>query len=246
MKSISFRNKILALILTIIVIFTLTIIIAITNSFNWILEDIIFKNEINNVAQKSELTSNWFEEKKSDLEIYANTQVVQSGSWPEKINYLQTELQKRDNNYFFFFIADKNGDYSTTIESNAGNINDRNYFSEVLNGKTVISDPIISKSTGKPIIVIASPIAGNNLSLLGASIEIKDLSNYINRYTNNEEGIYSFLINDQGNIVAHPQQNNLNNYLFYNYSSFFDYEYNFIENIINQKQGRVYPALSEL
>lgn len=239
MKSISFRNKILALILTIIVIFTLTVIIAITNSFNWLLEDIIFENEINNVAQKSELTANWFEEKKSDLEIYANTQVVQSGSWSEKLNYLQTELQKRDNNYFFFFIADKNGDYSTTIESNAGNINDRNYFSEVLNGKTIISDPIISKSTGKPIIVIASPIAGNNLSLLGASIEIKDLSNYINRYTNNEEGIYSFLINDQGNIVAHPQQNNLNNYLFYNYSSFFDYEYNFIEDIINQKQGNL-------
>src|SRR6056297_3951974 len=98
MKNISFRNKILALILSIIIIFTLTIIIAITNSFNWILEDIIFENEKNNVAQKSELTANWFEEKKSDMEIYANTQVVQHGSWQEKLSYLRTELQKRENN----------------------------------------------------------------------------------------------------------------------------------------------------
>jgi diguanylate cyclase (GGDEF)-like protein len=237
MKSISFRNKILALILTIIVVFTLTIIIAITNSFNWILEDIIFENEINNVAQKSELTANWFEEKKSDLEIYANTQVIQHGSWQDKLNYLRSELKKRNNNYFFFFIADQSGDYSTTIKETAGNISDRDYFSQVLKGETVISDPVISKSTDKPIIVIASPIAAENLSLLGATIEIKDLSAYINRYTNNQEGIYSFLINDQGNIVAHPDQNNLSNHRFYNYSSFFDYEYDFIENIINKRQG---------
>ena len=239
MKSISFRNKILALILTIIIVFTLTVIIAITNSFNWILEDIIFQNEINNVAQKSELTANWFEEKKSDLEIYANTQVVQQGTTKEKLNYLQSELNKRDNNYFFFFIAEENGDYSTTIEQNAGNISDRDYFEKVLNGKTVISNPIISKSTGKPIIVIASPISGNNLSLLGATIEIKDLSTYINRYTNSNEGIYSFIINGEGNIVAHPNQEALNNHHFYNYSSFFDYEYNFVDDILDKNQGNL-------
>lgn len=237
MKNISFRNKILALILTIIIIFTLTVIIAITNSFNIILEDIIFENEINNVAQKSELTANWFEEKKSDLEIYANTQVVQYGSWPAKLDYLESELKKRDNNYFFFFVADHKGNYSTTIEENAGNISDRNYFRKVLAGKTAISDPVISKSTEKPVIVVASPIAGDNLSLLGATIEIKDLSGYINRYTNREEGIYSFLINSQGNIVAHPDQNDQNSHLFYNYSSFFDYQYDFIDQIDNQEQG---------
>jgi len=239
MQSINFRNKILILISTIIVIFTLTVIIAITNSFNWILEDIIFQNEINNVAQKSELTANWFEEKKSDMEIYANTQVVQHGSWQEKLSYLRTELQKRENNYSFFFIADQDGNYSTTIKNNAGNISDRDYFSKVLSGKTVISEPVISKSTDKPIIVISSPIAGNNLSLLAGTIEIKSLSSYINRYTNTQEGIYSFLINSQGNIVAHPNQSNLNNHLFYNYSSFFDYRYDFIEKIKNKEKGNL-------
>lgn len=239
MKSINFRNKILILISTIIVIFTLIVIIAITNSFNWILEDIIFQNEINNIAQKSELTANWFKEKKSDLEIYANTQVVKHGSRQEKLNYLRTELQKRDNNYYFFLIADQNGNYSTTIKNNAGNISDRDYFSKVLNGKTVISEPVISKSTNKPIIVISSPITGNNLSLIGGTIEIKNLSSYINRYTNNQEGIYSFLINSQGNIVAHPTQNDLKNNLFYNYSSFFDYEYDFINDIKDKNKGNL-------
>ncbi|MGM0500370.1 MAG: EAL domain-containing protein [Bacillota bacterium] len=239
MKNINFRNKILILISTIIVVFTLIVIIAITNSFNWILEDIIFQNEINNIAQKSELTANWFKEKKSDLEIYANTQVVQHGSWQEKLNYLRTELQKRESNYSFFFIADQNGNYSTTIKDNAGNISDRDYFPKVLNGKTVISEPVISKSTNKPIIVVSSPIEGNNLSLLGGTIEIKNLSSYINRYTNNQEGIYSFLINSQGNIVAHPNQSNLRSHLFYNYSSFFDYEYDFINDIKDKENGNL-------
>ena len=240
MRNISFRNKILALTLTIITVFTLAIIITITNSFNWILEDMIFKNEKNNIAQKSELTSHWFEDKKNELEIYSNTQIVQNGSWGEKLDYLNSELSKRNNNYFFFFIADKYGDYSTTIENNAGNISDRNYFNPVLSGKTVISNPLISKSTRKPIIVIASPITNNDdLSLLGATIKIEDLSNYINRYTNTKEGIYSFIINDQGNIVAHPEKENIESHLFYNYSSFFNYEYDFIENIQGDNKGNL-------
>jgi diguanylate cyclase (GGDEF)-like protein len=238
MTSINFRNKILILILAIIIFFTLIVIIAITNSFNWILEDIIFQNEINNVAQKSELTANWFEEKKSDLEIYANTQVIQYGSWSQKIDYLNSELHKRDNNYFFFFIADINGDYSTTIEKKSGNIRNRNYFQQVLKGKTFISNPLISKSTGQPIIVIASPIISDNLSLIAATIKIKDLSNYINRYTI-DENIYSFIINGVGNIVAHPKQDDLNNYRFYNYSSFFDYDYNFLQKIKDKNQGNL-------
>lgn len=63
MKNINFRNKILSLPLLIIVIFTLAIIISITNSFNSILEEIIFENQTNNIAQKSELTAHWLEEK---------------------------------------------------------------------------------------------------------------------------------------------------------------------------------------
>lgn len=237
MKNINFRNKILSLPLLIIVLFTLAIIISITNSFNSILEEIIFENETNNIAQKAELTAHWLEEKKLDLEIYANTKVVQNGSWPEKISYLQKELKKRDSNYFFFFIADKNGNYSTTLEKDAGNIGNRAYFEQVLNGKTIISDPVISKSTKRPIIVIASPIIGDNLSLLGASIEIKDLSKNINRYTNSEEGIYSFLINGKGKLVAHPQQSISDYQPFYNLNNFLDKQYEFTAEIENKKQG---------
>ncbi|SIQ29408.1 EAL domain-containing protein [Halanaerobium kushneri] len=238
MKNFSFKNKIMTLILTIIVIFALVVIIAITNSFNSILQGIIFENERNKTAQKSELTANWFEEKKADLEIYANTQIIQSDSWDKKLTYLQSELNKRENNYFFFFIADQKGNYSTTIEKKAGNISDRRYFQKVLKGKTVVSDPLISKSTGEPIIVLAAPINNQDrLSLLGATIKIKDLSNYINRYTNTKEGLYSFIINAEGNIVAHPEQEKIKNQYFYNYSSFFAYDYSFIADIIGQKKG---------
>lgn len=239
MKKMSFKNKILSLSLIIIIIFTLATIITITNSFNSILKEIIFANERNNTSQKAELSFQWFEEKKRDLKLYANTKVIQNGRLDNKLEYLDSELNKRNNNYFFFFLSDYQGNYSTTREKNAGSsIRDRNYFKEVLQGNTVISDPLISKSTSKPVIVVAAPIENNEqLSLLGATIKIKELSNYINRYTNTEEGIYSFIINKEGNIVAHPKQEKINNEYFYNYSSFFDYEYNFISKITAKNKG---------
>ena len=238
MKNMSFKNKILSLSLVIIIIFTLATIITITNSFNSILKEIIFANERNNTSQKAELSSQWFEEKKRDLKLYASTKVIQNDQMDNKMKYLSSEINKRNNNYFFFFLSDNQGDYSTTLKNNAGNISDRKYFKEVLKGNTVISDPLISKSTSKPIIVIATPIENNEqLSLLGATIKIKELSNYINRYTNTQEGIYSFIINKEGNIVAHPEQEKINNQYFYNYSSFFDYEYDFISKITAKNKG---------
>lgn len=239
MNNISFRNKILTLTLTIIIIFTLAIIATISNNFNWVLKDLIFENEKNNLAQKSELISHWFDDKKTELDIYASTQIVQRGSKNEKLAYLSSEINKRENNYFFFLIADENGNYTTT-NNDQGSIRERNYFNQVLKGKTVISDPLISKSTGEAVIVIASPIeTAANLSLLAATIKISDLSTYINRYTNNEEGIYSFIINQQGIVVAHPEKKIFKNQKLQNQKVLFDNQYAFLDQIKSQNSGQI-------
>jgi hypothetical protein len=89
---------------------------------------------------------------------------MKNGSWDEKKNYLQSELANRVEEYYFFFLADESGNYSTTFKDDAGNIGDRIYFTEIINkkSKTVISEPVISKSTSKPIIVIGTSINIDN------------------------------------------------------------------------------------
>ncbi|MGM0437879.1 MAG: EAL domain-containing protein [Bacillota bacterium] len=239
-KNISFKYKILGLALIIITLLTLSIIFTITNTFNDILEDIIFQNEINNIEKNSELITSWFSERKHDLEIYANTDVMEKGSWEEKKNYLETELAKRVKEYYFFFIADENGNYSTTFEDNAGNIKDRNYFPKIMNGNTVISEPIISRSTSKPIIVIGTPIGQNNenKSMLAAVIKLDELSTYINKYRNEEEGIYSFLINDSGKIITHPATEKLESY-FQNNQTEFTFPDSVIKTVTSNNKGNL-------
>ena len=231
LKNISFKYKILSLALIIIITLTLSIVFSITNTFTSILHNIIFENEKNNISKNSEIISNWFQERRDDLEIYANTTIMKEGNWDEKKNYLQSELAKRTKDYYFFFIADKNGNYSTTMKDNAGNISDRKYFPEIMKGNTVISNAVISKSTSKPIIVIGTPIKKNNKTnaVLAAVMRIDKLSSKINKYKANEKGIYSFLINNKGNIIAHPDQNKLYDYLANN-----NYNFNFSNKFINK------------
>ena len=239
-KNISFKYKILGLALVIISILTLSILFTVSNTFNNILKDIIFQNEKNSVHQNSEMVATWFSERKHDLEIYANTEVMKSGSWEEKKNYLKNELSKTVEEYYFFFIADKYGNYSTTFEDNAGNIQDRDYFPKIMRGNTVISDPVISKSTAKPIIVIGTPIGhdNKNKSMLAAVIRLDKLATHINKYRKQEKEIYSFLLSDKGKVITHPDTEKLNNYFKNNQSSSFSFPDRFINIVTSNKEGK--------
>ena len=237
-KNISFKYKILALALIIIIFLTLSIIITVSNTVNNIVKDIIFENEKNNIEKNSEMVGDWFYERKHDLEIYANTEVMQKGTWEEKKNYLKTELTKRVKDYYFFFIADKNGNYSTTFENNAGNIRDRKYFPKIMAGNTVISEPVISRSTSQPIIVLGTPMGHNeNKSILAAVIRLDELAKQINKYRNQNKEIYSFLINDNGKIITHPDTKKLNAHFKNNKEVNFTFPDKFMNNVNSGNSG---------
>ncbi|MGM0502509.1 MAG: bifunctional diguanylate cyclase/phosphodiesterase [Bacillota bacterium] len=239
-KNLSFKYKIISLVIAIIIILTATTIFIITNTTNEVLEDIVFQNQKKNNQQQSELVSNWFVERKRDLEIYANTEIMKNSTWNEKKNYLQNELANRVEEYYFFFLADESGNYSTTFEDNAGNISDRKYFNEIIKGKgkTVISDPVISKSTSRPIIVIGTAIEfDKNNGLIAAVIRLNELAAHINKYNNKEDGVYSFLMNNQGEVIAHPDQEKFEEYFVSGRNSSFYFPDEFENNIVLNDSG---------
>ncbi|MFM9278902.1 methyl-accepting chemotaxis protein [Paenibacillus jiagnxiensis] len=76
-----------------------------------------------------------------------------------------------------------------------GDRSDRDYFHEALKGEPVISDALISKSTGKLGVVFAQPIKGDDSSVLGVLISTIDTSMFVDML----QGIQ---INNEGRIFV--------------------------------------------
>ncbi len=111
--------------------------------------------------------------------------------------------------FSFLMVADLDGNYEGTHDK-SGNIADRAYFKEaVARGYTVISEPVISKSMGVPIIVIAAPIESVSenriVGIIVGIVELSHMTNLINEESFGERG-YAYMINKEGIVIAHPNE----------------------------------------
>ncbi len=148
-------------------------------------------HELNEGIHQMELLASIDEAKNMDYE-----------SFFLKVSKLENVFKK----YEVVFIADKKGNF-TASNGAKGNITDRDYFYKVLDGQTVISEPITSKSTGNPIILVASPIRDDNddiLGMVGATINLYEITEVINEEKLGESG-YAYMISSKGKTIAHPR-----------------------------------------
>ena len=103
-------------------------------------------------------------------------------------------------------ISGKDGIYVST-NGEGGNISDREYFPQVMGGQSVISKPVISKSTGKPIIVVATPIrdqGGVVVGLIGGTINLETITKFVNSEKLGTTG-YAYMLDKEGIVMAHPK-----------------------------------------
>ncbi|MFN6462860.1 MAG: ATP-binding protein [Nostoc sp. DedVER02] len=151
----------------------------------------------------------WLHVRQVEVQTLANTSTVGSLNWPVAQPYLKAEV-KRINEFFLFQIANPDGSYSNTkVGRTNKNIQDRDYFQKAIAGKSNISDPFISRSTGIPLIAIATPIWSNSASSsspVGAfqgNVRVDRIAEVVNslQYGTNS---YAFALNSQGQAIVHP------------------------------------------
>lgn len=125
--------------------------------------------------------------------------------------YLAEVYKKIGENYVFFFVTDSSGqviadsDYGKYRRENM-NLGDRDYFQAAKSGKSVISEPLISKASGLHIFVVAVPLQDNSGSfagILGVSVKLSVLSEEITQVKIGETG-YPFMLAKDGVFIAHP------------------------------------------
>jgi len=103
------------------------------------------------------------------------------------------------------------GTTNYVLDTATTNLGDRDYVRQAFAGKNAVSDVLISRATGKPVVMLAAPVFKDDTrgaSVLGVVVVRKDgptfLTSLVNDIRTDYKTGYGFLINSEGTIIAHP------------------------------------------
>jgi methyl-accepting chemotaxis protein len=150
----------------------------------------------------------WLDARKAEINILANSPVIKNANGDKATILAQlTPVAEQNKMYVMLFYSDLAGDYFTTLGSTA-NVADRAYFKRLMaTGKTVISDPVISKTTGYQVVVVAAPVKENGqiIGVIAGIIKVDDIEKMITSIKIGKTG-YAYMINGDGLVIVHPQK----------------------------------------
>ncbi|SFM35608.1 methyl-accepting chemotaxis protein [Pelosinus propionicus] len=141
------------------------------------------------------------------LEDLASIQRIRTGADKVQIAEAMAEMKNRLGIFDVVAFISPDGSAVTSTGEKAS-YSDREYFKKVIaTNKSVISDPLISKATGKLAVVLAVPVTNNGqlTGVLLGTVSMERLSNQMKELKFLETG-YGQITDDSGLIIAHPKQ----------------------------------------
>lgn len=147
----------------------------------------------------------WLEARKAELTILAVSPIIQSGDEGAIIPFL-VNAHKTNKMYVNIVYARPDGNYISSIGAK-GSLNDRDYFHRAMKGETVISDPVPSKSTGRPVTVVAIPVKVNDrvTGVMVGSINLDGVAEKTLAIKIGETG-HALVVQRDGLIIIHPDK----------------------------------------
>jgi len=99
------------------------------------------------------------------------------------------------------------------MESSTTNLGDRKYIKDAFAGKNTVSDVLISRANGQPVVMFAAPIMQSeesNAPVIGVLVARKDggktLSGLVESIWTGHKSGYSFLLNEEGTVMGHKNR----------------------------------------
>jgi len=169
----------------------------------------ILMNQIQSAATDSaenngRVIDEWLVGIEKEIEVLSQTDVVQSLE-SEKYMPIIKGIAEKQKDYDMIYVVDSSGNGDTTTGATV-NIADRPYFVKAMeSGKSVISEPIISRATNEQVIAIGTPIfrAGEIIGFVGASATLSHLQELVQDMKLNGYG-YGLIQGTDMTTIAHP------------------------------------------
>ena len=158
----------------------------------------------------------WMARNQTDLENWSRMNIVTKSlgsSDPEEFrDAANSRMKEYIESYKLFSGMRITNDQGMVVASshikNIGNVDvsTREYFKKSMNGDVYVSNPLISKTSGKPILVMSAPVKFSG-DIKGVIYAVLDLGAFTEKYIDpvkvGETG-YVFLINKDGKVLAYP------------------------------------------
>jgi len=208
LKSLKLGTKVISLLIVLVILSVSIIGVISTNSqISVISDNLTYTTKELSISLSQEIDG-FVTEHVSLLESIALTNDLKLYKAEDQKNILQ-EINKKHNDFALIFVTDAKGKQVARSDNKNqfDDMSDRDYFKDVsLKKKNVISDVLISKTTGKPAVVIAIPILnpqGEFQGILGATLDLSVIEEMRSKITIGETG-YAFVTDSKGQILVHP------------------------------------------
>ncbi|WP_018248908.1 methyl-accepting chemotaxis protein [Orenia marismortui] len=225
-RRITLRNKLLVFILLPAVVVIFWTMDNNTKVINRNLVEMIESSGMEQAKSTSNLVDNWLDTQENEL-IVMSQMLDLDKNWnqnQEEIDSLLNRLGKVDNATTTqqkagdkakdaILLIDTKGSAWSLDNEKTLNLSDRKYFKNAKEEMNfVISDPIKSRLDGQSIIVMITPLTDQDnrlIGFLGQAIPLEKLAAEIRGLKVGETG-YGYLVDQRGNIFAHPSSNGVN------------------------------------
>lgn len=139
------------------------------------------------------------------IQMIADRSRIQTMDWESQLPVLLEEIKR--NGFLTMGVVNLDGYAQFVGKNDPVFLGDTSYVKTALAGTVNISDLIISPIDQSLVMMLAAPIYQDN-TIAGVVIACRDgtaLSDVVNNIKLGENG-YAYLLNSQGNIVAHPNK----------------------------------------
>lgn len=146
----------------------------------------------------------WLAGNKNELLVMANSPVMLSGNKDAILSYLVSEEKRRGLLPSSYAFVDRSG-MAYYSDGNSKSLLDRDYVKRGLAGESTISNPVMSRSDGKLVAVVAVPVGSNGKTsgILLRPIDLGEMTDVVNMIKVMQTG-YAYLIQKDGLVIAHP------------------------------------------